>query len=80
MAGLQYGMGIYSGWLIVASILNISEMLKFLSVTEEKDLDQEDWTAGLLWIAMLVFCAITVSYDDPWYGAVLIWAMLGMRF
>ena len=79
VTGLRVGMSVYSGWLTVASILSLSLIFKFLGMNDQNGYSEEFWTCALLWIAFVIFGATTYLNNDPVYGAVLVWAGLGIR-
>ena len=76
---LRGGMSIYAGWLTAANIIAGAQMLKLSGMSEANGYDEELWTLVMLAVATVVFGATTYINDDPVYGAVLIWATIGIR-
>lgn len=79
LISIRGGMSIYAGWLTAATILGASNMLKHMGMSEENGWNEETWTLIMLWIALMVYAGTTYIIDDPIYGAVLIWASMGIR-
>jgi len=79
MIGFRFGMSIYSGWLSTATILGAAIMLKTWGCSYANGWNEAAWTVTMLWIAFAIYCLNTFLNRDPLFGAVYIWACLGIR-
>jgi len=75
--GFWVGYSIYTGWVSVATILNVSLVLARLGW---KDGDsrmvwtEEGWTILILWVAVGIYVTYVTRWRNPVFGFVLAWA------
>lgn len=69
---------VYFSWICVATLANITALLVSLEWTGG-GLNGVYWSALLIIIAILLGLYITVRYRVPAYGAVIVWALWGIR-
>jgi hypothetical protein len=81
MISLRCGFSIYTGWLCVANILNISFVMKSLGFSEASnpDINETLWTVGTMIAAEGVYVFVSYMMRNPLYACVWIWAMSGIR-
>ena len=79
--GLRAAFSIYGGWLTAATILNFSIILKDLGMSDESEnmvLTEEFWTGLMLWIAFAVYLTATLTENNPLFGAIYVWVLVGL--
>ena len=75
---MKVGFSIYAGWVTSATVINISSLMKILGFAEPK-YNEEKQAVIFLWIALAFYIAVTVYEGNPWFGAVFVWSILGIR-
>lgn len=68
---------IYLGWITVATIANVADLLYYLK-WDGFGLDPQIWTAIMLGVAALLALIISLVRGDWAYDLVLIWAIVGI--
>jgi translocator protein len=64
---------LYLGWITVATIANVSQMLLWAGFTGG-GIPQEVWALGVLLLGMAIAATVVIRSRDALYGAVVIWA------
>lgn len=65
---MRIGFSIFCGWVTSATILNITYLFRIFGVS-----DHEKVSIFTLWLAFIVYNAVTFVERNPVYGAVYIW-------
>ena len=68
---------VYFGWITVAAVANITVLLVSVG-WNGFGLSEEFWTVIILIVAALIGAATGLTFNSPAYGAVLIWAYVGI--
>ena len=72
-AALVAPWSLYLGWITVATIANVSQMLLWAGFTGG-GIPQEVWAFGVLLLGMGIAATVVIRSRDAVYGAVVIWA------
>jgi len=78
---MRVGFAIYSGWLTVATTLNISFVLKAAGLSENPTaagIDESWWAVGTLIAVFGVYVFVTFMQRNPAYACVLEWALFAI--
>ena len=67
-----------SGWLSVATIVNISKFLRNMGVTNILGINQVGWTNTLLVVGCILAILFTIIRNDIVYPLVFIWGYIGI--
>ena len=77
---LRIGISIYTGWVTVATILNVSFFLKSLGFKDPNaGFTENQWCPIILWIALVIYWTVTWLERNPAYGIVFLWAVIAIR-
>ncbi len=68
---------LYLGWITVATIANISQMLLWAGFTGG-GIPQEVWALAVLGVGVVIAARVVTRRRDAVYGAVIVWAYLGI--
>ncbi|KAA0544884.1 tryptophan-rich sensory protein [Bacillus sp. BGMRC 2118] len=68
---------IYLGWIIIASLVNISYYLVYLNVDFVIS-NQVIWTIVLLFLGFIIAISFRMTYSDKWIPLVFVWAYVGI--
>jgi hypothetical protein len=68
---------LYLGWITVATIANISQMLLWAGFTGG-GIPQEVWAFGVLLVGVAIAARVVVRFRDAVYGAVVVWAYVAI--
>lgn len=77
MISLRSWSSIYAGWLTAANLASLSILGEVTSVTNDDNRTVQ--SVVLLWLGFIFYAVNTYVQSDPLYGAILIWAGLGIR-
>lgn len=74
---------IYFGWITVATVANITTMIvadanQYRWIWNGGEVSQQIMTTIILVITILIGVLTTIRQKDPFYGAVIVWALLGI--
>jgi hypothetical protein len=72
-AALVAPWSLYLGWITVATIANVSQMLLWAGFTGG-GIPQEVWALGVLLIGVAIAATVVIRSRDAVYGAVVVWA------
>jgi benzodiazapine receptor len=75
---IQLPFTLYLAWICVATIANISALLVAID-WNGAFLDEEGWTVVMMVVAALLAVKITLSYREPFFALVVMWALLGIH-
>ena len=79
---MRIGFSIYCGWVTSATILNVVYLLKggFGMLSDpEKFVNEEQLSIFLLWVAFIIYNAVTFMERNPIYGAIYIWTTYAIK-
>ena len=79
---MRIGFSIYCGWVTSATILNVVYLLKggFGMLSDpEKFVNEEQISIFLLWVAFIIYNAVTFMERNPIYGAIYIWTTYAIK-
>ena len=68
---------VYLGWITVATIANISQML-YRTGFRGLGLGEEFWAVAVLAVGLAIAATVVVRHRDVAYGAVIVWAFAGI--
>jgi benzodiazapine receptor len=68
---------VYLGWITVATIANISQML-YHAGYRGAPIGEDAWAAIVLTVGLAIAVAMLVRHRDVAFGAVIVWAYLGI--
>jgi benzodiazapine receptor len=68
---------VYLGWITVATIANISQML-YLAGYRGAPLGEEVWAVIVLTLGLAIAATVVIRHRDAAYGAVIVWAYAGI--
>ena len=74
---VQLTFSVYLGWITVATIANVTQLLYFLN-WNGWGIRPETWTVIMLSITALLTGAMLLTRTDIAYGIVIIWAVIGI--
>lgn len=74
---IQLPFSIYVGWISVATIANISQVLFYLN-WGAWGIDPAVWTAVMVAVATILGVAMLLREHDHAYGLVIVWAFIGI--
>merc|ERR1719163_460101 len=78
--GLRVGFTIYSGWLTVATILNIAFVLKYSGLSNAAaGIDESWWAVGTLIAVFGVYVFVSYMLKNPLYSCVGVWVLIAIR-
>ena len=70
----------YSGWLTVASILNVTHTLKAFGFNQtDNEINETNQAIWILCISECLFITFTMITRNPFYGAIYIWALFAIK-
>ena len=74
---------IYFGWITVATVANITTMIvadanQFRWIWNGGEVSQQIITTVILVVTILIGVLTTIRQKDPYYGAVIVWALFGI--
>ena len=79
LIGMRVGFSLYSGWLTVATTLNIGFVLKAAGLNEEDaNIDESFWAIGTLIAVFCVYTFVSFMQKNPAYSCVLEWALFAI--
>lgn len=76
---IRGGFSLYSGWLTIATILNLTAMLTFFGFRGFDWYSEEAMTITMLYIAGFIYNLASYIELNPLYGAVFVWVCLAIR-
>ena len=77
--GMRIGFALYSGWLSVATTLNIGFVLKAGGLSSvEANIDESSWAVYTLIAVFCVYALVTFLQRNPAYALVLEWALVAI--
>ena len=79
--GMRVGFALYSGWLTVATTLNIGFVLKAAGLNENPTaagIDESAWAIGTLIVVFGVYVFVSFMQRNPAYACVLEWALFAI--
>lgn len=80
IVGMRCGFSVYSGWLTVATTLNIGFVLKAGGLNEEDiSIDEAWWAVATLIAVECVYVLVSYALNNPLYACVLEWALFAIR-
>ncbi len=74
---IRYPIGIYLGWISVATIVNIASAL-YINKWNNFGISAEIWTAIMIIIATLVAVVALIQRQDLAYSGVTVWALIAI--
>jgi len=69
--------GLYTGWVTVATLVNLSVVLEQLSM-RPFGLDRAAWALAMVVAATVIAVAVATQRRDPTYLAAILWAAIGI--
>ena len=77
---IRGGMTIYSGWLTIATILNVTISLKFFGYADpDIPISEQTLSIVMLYVAAFVYNLASYVELNPLYGSVFIWVIYAVR-
>ena len=77
--GMRVGFSLYSGWLTVATTLNIAFVLKAGGLSQASaGIDESWWACGTLIAVICVYWFVSFMQRNPAYACVLEWALFAI--
>ena len=77
--GMRVGFSLYSGWLTVATTLNIAFVLKAGGLSQAAaGIDESWWACGTLIAVLCVYVFVSFMQRNPAYACVLEWALFAI--
>ena len=74
---VQAGFGLYYGWVTVATVLNVTSWLVRIR-WNALGIAPYLWAMAVLVLCALLALAVLYRYRNVWYGAAVIWGIIGI--